>query len=245
MTKAPFSLIFGGSGNLGCAIGQVLVREGMQLMATCQHESHCEAMQARIGAGVIAQPCEITKQDSVAAVINSVRAYTTQLAAMVYAVGCFDDISHQQQYTSLSDIDNDRIDRMMAVHTQGAIMACQAAQELMREQGGNIVLLGALNGLKSVRSPVHFAAAKSALLGVVQSLAKELGQWNIRINVIVPGMINGRHLHKIPKDQRDLYLKHNPRQRLAEAGEIAEVAGWFASENSYVTGQAIMLDGGV
>jgi NAD(P)-dependent dehydrogenase (short-subunit alcohol dehydrogenase family) len=245
MTASPFALVFGGSGDLGCATAQVLQREGMQVMATCRQQNHCEAMQVRIGAGTLAQACKITEPESLAAVIDHLRVQTKQLDAMVYAIGCFDDISEQQQYVALDEIDADRIDKMIAVHTRGAILACRAVLDLMRPQGGNIVLLGALNGSKPVRSPVHFAAAKSALLGVAQSLAKELGQWNIRINLLVPGIVNGRHLYQVPEAQRALFLKHSTRQRFAEVGEIAEVAGWFAQHNTYVTGQAIMLDGGV
>src|SRR5204863_245864 len=80
--------------------------------------------------------------------------------------------------------------------------AAGGAAELMRERGGNIVLLGSIDGVKAAPSPVHYAASKGALAGMVKAMAKELGPHNIRVNSVAPGVLEGGLSRALPDELR-------------------------------------------
>lgn len=236
------SLVFGGSGVAGRAVCRVLQREGCEVTATCQTRASLNSM-SDTDRNIV---CEINDAASVQQLIEQLNSFDS----MIYAIGSFDGLSHATDdgmaWYQLDEVEPEMLEHTLAVNTKGVITACRAVvPSLKNNGGGNIILLGTLNGLKLVPSPVHLAAAKAALLGIVQALAKELGKFNIRINLIVPGIINGPNLDKLPASHKETYLQHTALRRFAEPAEIAEFIGWFALHNSYATGQAIILDGGL
>src|SRR5438034_343864 len=114
---------------------------------------------------------------------------------------------------------------------------------LMRGAGGNIVLVGSIDGVKPAPSPVHYAASKAALTGMAKAMAKELGPHNIRVNIVAPGVLDGGLSRVLPDDLRAQYLKHCGLKRLGRLEEVANVVAWLAVENTLVTAQTIVLDG--
>jgi len=259
MTLSFNSIVFGGSGQLGSAICKTLKRdikkleakeEGSQVSATYFREDIDNRITDLNKAGIATLHCDIRQKHSITSMLMALEMDIGALTSMVYAIGSFNNLSYASddgvKFYTLEELSAEQIQDSISLHTQGVISACQATLAMFRQAGGgNIVLLGTLNGLKLVPSPVHLAASKSALLGITQSLAKELGNDNIRINLVVPGMVNSSNLDKLPQHQKDIYLKHSAQKRFAEIQEVAEVVSWFALENTYVTGQAIILDGGL
>ena len=77
------------------------------------------------------------------------------------------------------------------------------------------------------------------------SMAKELGEWNVRVNLVAPGVMEGGLSRTLPKNLLDEYKKHCGLRRLGRLQEIADLMAWLATENTYVTGQTIVVDGGL
>jgi NAD(P)-dependent dehydrogenase (short-subunit alcohol dehydrogenase family) len=102
-----------------------------------------------------------------------------------------------------------------------------------------------VDGVKPLPSPVHFATSAAALRGMVEAMSKELGNYNIRVNLVAPGILDGGSSAKLGHEMKDAYLKHSALGRFGTMAEIAEVVAWLALENTYVTGQVILLDGGL
>jgi NAD(P)-dependent dehydrogenase (short-subunit alcohol dehydrogenase family) len=115
----------------------------------------------------------------------------------------------------------------------------------MGAQGGQIVVVGSMDGVKTVPAPVHYAAGKGALRAMVQALAKELGEKRILVNMVAPGILEGGLARLLSDELLQEYLKHSSLRRTGTAREIAELVAWLALENTYVTGQSIVLDGGL
>ena len=105
------------------------------------------------------------------------------------------------------------------------------------------MLLGSIDGVKPAPSPVHYAASKAALSGMVKAMAKELGPYNIRVNTVAPGVLDGGLSRVLPDDLRREYLKHCGLKRLGRLEEVASLVAWLAAENTLVTGQTIVVDG--
>ena len=92
---------------------------------------------------------------------------------------------------------------------------------------------------------IHFCASKAALAGITASLSKELGNHNIRVNLLAPGILNEGGSKVLPESLTSAYLDHCALGRFGTPQEVAEVVAWLAMENTYVTGQTILLDGGL
>jgi len=145
----------------------------------------------------------------------------------------------------LTDFDPDGWDRMMAVNVKAAALGCRALVDRFGEEGGNVVFLGSINGLKPVPSPTPYATSKAALLGLAQALAKELGPRRVRVNVVAPGILDTGSSAALRDELREEYVKHSGLKRFGTAAETARAVAFFALDNVYVTGQAVVLDGGL
>ena len=119
----------------------------------------------------------------------------------------------------------------------------------MAERGGGaIVATASISGLSADAGQVGYAATKAAVMGLVRALAVDHTRQGVRVNCVCPGMAaTPPLLHPLGEGAlNDAATDSPPAGRLAEPDEIAAVALWLASdESSYVTGQAIVADGGL
>jgi NAD(P)-dependent dehydrogenase (short-subunit alcohol dehydrogenase family) len=149
-----------------------------------------------------------------------------------------------QVHHNMEQVDEAAWDRMQDVNTKSTFFAVRRMAGHMRSSGGgNIVLLGSIDGVKPVPAPVHYAAAKGALAAMTTAMAKELGRDGIRVNLVAPGILEGGMSRALPEDLRQEYLKHCGLRRYGRLGEIAAWVAWLALRNTYVTGQTILVDG--
>jgi 3-oxoacyl-[acyl-carrier protein] reductase len=123
------------------------------------------------------------------------------------------------------------------------VAASRAAHHMPR--GGNIVFIGSIDGEKGVPTAPPYATSKAALSGAARALAKSLGPKNIRVNVVAPGILEAGASAVVPENIRAEYLKHSNAKRYGTSEEIARTVGFFALENTYVTGKTLVCDGGV
>jgi 3-oxoacyl-[acyl-carrier protein] reductase len=233
------ALVLGGTGSIGSSICRTLVRGGAKVAFTCfEKEAAAKSLAEEIGAVGFAR-CDFNHPESIGGAIRELGIALGGIDALISAVGS----GGARFNLKLGELTADDIDRAFTGNARGVILACQAARSYLA--AGNIVVLGSMDGVKSVPSPIAFAAAKSALKGMVESMSKELGEFDIRVNLVVPGIVEGGASVHLSADLRERYLKHSSAKRLARPSEIAEVVSWFALENTYVTGQSILLNGGL
>lgn len=148
----------------------------------------------------------------------------------------------------IEDIDDVTLqgwDRMMAVNVTSPFLACQTLMSRFDDEGGNVVLTGSIDGVKSVPAPVPYATSKDALAAMGSGLAKALGQHRIRVNLVAAGVLEAGASRTLPVALRVEYLKHCGLQRVGRVDELANVVSFFALSNTYVTGQTFIVDGGL
>jgi NAD(P)-dependent dehydrogenase (short-subunit alcohol dehydrogenase family) len=144
----------------------------------------------------------------------------------------------------MDDVAEEAWDTMLTVNTKASFFAVRRLSHLMRGRGiVNVVLLGSIDGVKPAPSPVHYAASKGALAGMVMAMGKELGPQGIRVNSVAPGVLEAGLSRQLPEELRREYLKHCGLRRLGRIEEVATVVAWLATENTFVTGQTMILDG--
>jgi len=129
----------------------------------------------------------------------------------------------------------------------GAFRAVKrAVPGMLRARQGRIILISSVVGLLGSGGQVNYAASKSGLIGMARSLARELGNRGITVNVVAPGFVETDMTSGLPDDRRAEILRSVPLGRMAGAGEIAGVVTWLASPAaSYITGAVIPVDGGL
>jgi NAD(P)-dependent dehydrogenase (short-subunit alcohol dehydrogenase family) len=198
--------------------------------------------------GARAWPLDLT---ATAAVEKTVRAAAEDLGGLDALVHCAalgvtpGDPVPGNAHQRIEDIQEPGWDVLMAVNIKSAFFACRSAAPFLKRTGGNIVLVGSVDGVKPVPTPVPYSVSKAALVGMAQAMAKELGKDNVRVNVVAPGLFQGGLSRTLPQGLREEYLKHCSLKRLARPEEVANVIAWLALYNTYVTAQTILLDGGL
>lgn len=146
-------------------------------------------------------------------------------------------------FDKILEIDETGWDRLMAVNVRSAFFAVKRLVSRLTEAKGNIILMGSIDGLRSVPAPVHYGSSKGALRSMVLALSKELGPSGIKVNMVAPGVLEGGLSRTMPDDLRAEFFKHCGLRRTGRMAEIAEIIAHLALENTYMTGQAIMVDG--
>jgi len=144
-------------------------------------------------------------------------------------------------------IEEEDWDRMMDVNLKSMFLATKAfVRGMIRRKSGAIINMGSLAGVRMLEVPVHYAAAKSAVTGFTLALARELGRYNIRVNAVVPGMLDAGVSINVPEKQRQQYESHCALSRVGTCEEVAQIVAFLASErSSYLNGQSIQVDGGI
>jgi 3-oxoacyl-[acyl-carrier protein] reductase len=138
-------------------------------------------------------------------------------------------------------------DRVQDVNLKGAFLTIKAASKLMMKvRYGRIVNLTSVIGLGGGAGQANYAAAKAGIIGLTKSVAKEFGSRNITCNAIAPGFIETDMTHDLPAEFREFVAKQAPAGRLGTPADIAPAVLFLASrEAAYVTGQVLVVDGGL
>ena len=237
-------LVMGGSGAVGSEILRALARDGAVVAFTYfSQKEKAEGLARELSIHTVLS-CDLNSWANVQDTVNKASTALHGLDVLIIASGCTS--SDLLSQNSIESIDESSFDRIMSVNTRGVFAACQASIPFFKESGGgNIILVGGLPGYKLIPSPIHLATSKAGLRGMAESMAKDLGKYDIRVNVIAPGLLDDGAGKSVSKELRDEYKKHSALKRFGKPMEIAEVATWFAFNNTYITGHSIILDGGL
>ena len=178
-------------------------------------------------------------------------AETRQLAATIEQdLGPVDILINNAGLTQVMPfalIEEDDWDLIMNVNVKGMFLVTKAfVRPMIRRQHGAIVNLGSLAGMRVLEVPVHYATAKSAVMGFTLALAREMARYQIRVNAVVPGLLtDGVSVH-VPDKQRVDYEQHCTLGRTGTPEEVAELVAFLASDRAaYINAQSIHVDGGI
>ena len=144
-------------------------------------------------------------------------------------------------------INEDSLTRSLDINIKGYFhCAQQAALKMMGKKQGVIINVSSVSSVLAVEGQGVYSATKGAVNSMTATLAKELAPRGIRVNAVAPGFIETEMLDAIPEDKKEEYLKAIPMHRLGTAAEVADVVAQLCSDSfAYVTGQVIVLDGGL
>ena len=237
-------LITGSGSGIGLAAIRLFASEGCQVIATFERDDQRDAVADIPGVAMMSR-LDVRLESDWARVVDEAES----------GLGGVDVLFNNAGSTVWGDLEaTDRAlwDRMIDVNLTGQYLGCRAVIGGMLSRGGGaIVNVASINGIRGNTGLIAYSAAKGGIVAMTRSLALDYATRNIRVNCICPGTID-TPMARTSIDTSDdpaaalaaLADKH-PMARLGTAEEVAAVAVFLASERaSYVTGQAIPVDGG-
>ncbi len=159
------------------------------------------------------------------------------------ALICNAGISEQKQF---QDITDEGWRDMLDTNFMGAVRAVRLVlPAMLKKKKGSIIFVSSIWGEKGASCEAHYASSKAALIGLMKSLALELGPSNIRVNCVAPGVIDTDMNAMHTKETLDLLAEETPLCRLGKASEAADAILFLSSEKaSFITGEVLTVSGG-
>ena len=118
--------------------------------------------------------------------------------------------------------------------------------EMMKRKSGSIVNISSVAGVYGNATQTNYSASKAGIIGFSRSLAKEVGRYGIRANVVAPGFIETDMTAGLNEKVKKQALQSIPLRRLGRAEEVADLVSFLVSErSSYITGAVFQIDGGI
>ena len=147
----------------------------------------------------------------------------------------------------LHNIKEDDFDNIMQVNVKAPfLIAKHISKHMKKQQSGKIVNIASIWGEKTISKRLSYTTSKAALIGMTKTLAVELAKYNIQVNTVSPGFTNTKLTNSIlTKAQIKKLVSSVPLGRMANPDEIARIVMFLcSSQNTYITGQNIIVDGG-
>ncbi|HTK09242.1 MAG TPA: SDR family NAD(P)-dependent oxidoreductase [Ktedonobacteraceae bacterium] len=238
----------GGGGVLGRASSELFAREGARIAVVDARKEQAEETAQLVvahGGEAIALCADVTDESAVRTAVEATVQHWGYLDTLFNNAGV---MPHQDE--SVLDLDVELMARIYAINVTGTALCCKyAVPHIKRMGGGAVVNMSSFLAVMGCIKPQDaYGASKGAIVSLTRSLAVQLGGDHIRVNALCPGPIETEHVRHFFADEaaRKLRLDRIPLGRFGQPEDVAELALFLASDAAkWLTGQAIMLDGGI
>lgn len=238
------ALVTGGGRGLGPAICRDLASEGAHVVVGYRRREReaNETVASIVDAGGRAEAASFDVRDT-ASVNGAIRALLSaheRIDVLVSSAGV-----HQDAF--FATMTDEAWEDVIGTNLDGTMRCVRAViRPMMARRAGSIVLVSSVAGLRASVGQANYAASKGAVLAFSRSLAAEVARHGIRVNAVVPGAFTAGMAARMPADRVKAFLERIPMGRAGEPAELARAVSFLASDDaSYVTGQALVVDGGL
>ena len=229
------ALVTGGSRGIGRAIAVELARGGAAVVVGYRSgRDEAEAVAAEIG-GRAVQADVSSAEDA---------------ARLVGEAGDVDILVNNAGLTRdglLARMSDDDWRTVIETNLSSVFYTCRAVtRPMMKKRAGSIVNVSSIVGVHGNWGQTNYAASKAGIIGFTKSLARELGSRGVRANVVAPGYVQTALTEVLPDEAREAMLTNTPLGRLGEPADVAGAVRFLCSdEASFVTGEVLLVDGGL
>jgi len=245
--KGKVALITGANSGIGLATAKVFADYGAKLVITGTRQEKTEEAALNLrkaGAEAIASRLDLSDDDSIH---NTIQAAIDTYGRIDILVNNAADLRMTRQDHDIEFTDIEVWDRLLRSNVRGTMLCCKLALPYMVKQGaGAIVCIASALGVNSAPSQSAYAATKAAIISMTRSIATSHGKKGIRANAVLPGMTRTEGaVDNLPPFFFEMQLAENLTPYIGEPEDIANVVAFLASDEArYVTGQALLADGG-
>jgi 3-oxoacyl-[acyl-carrier protein] reductase len=239
------AVVTGASKGIGASIAEHLAAEGASVVVNyATSKAGADRVVSAItskGGKAIAVQGDVSKQADVTRLFEETKKAYGKVDILVNNAGIY-------EFAPLEQITSEHFHKQFDLNVLGLLLTTQEAVKLIGPEGGSVINISSIVGPMPVGTAAVYSATKAAVDAVTVALSKELGPRKIRVNSLNPGMVETEGLHTVgfaESDFRKMVESQTPLGRIAQPGDIARAAVFFASEDAgWVTGQTLILAGG-
>ena len=234
------AVVTGSTRGIGRAIAGALAECGARVAVVGRDAGRAQDAASSIGGEARGYACDVADPASIVALIEAVEKDFGGVDILVNNAGLTRD-------NILFRLKDDDWDAVLDANLRGAFVAIRSASRgMMKKRWGRIINIASVVGLVGNKGQANYAASKAGLIGLTKSVAKELASRNILINAVAPGFIETDMTAAMTSEARTALASQIPLERLGTPADIAAMVAFLASEHaSYITGQVLVVDGGL
>jgi 3-oxoacyl-[acyl-carrier protein] reductase len=237
------AIVTGGSLGIGRAIALELAREGANVAVNYRrHDDEANAVVAEIeemGRKALAVKADVSSYADAEAMVEKVSETFGRYDILVCNAGItWDGV--------IWKMTEEQWDTVIATNLKGYFTYNRAAARIFKDQrSGKIVNISSINGLRGKFAQTNYSASKGGNNALSKALAKELGKFNVNVNVVAPGMVATEMAAEIPVEFLNAAVQDTVLGRIASCEDVAHVVAFLCSDFSrHITGEVIKVDGG-
>ncbi|MEE9299956.1 MAG: SDR family NAD(P)-dependent oxidoreductase, partial [Alphaproteobacteria bacterium] len=250
------AIVTGPAKGMGRAITEILAREGADLVLAARDVGAVEEVAASVRA--MGREAEIVKTDvrdasAVKAMVErALQVFDGRIDILVNVAGVTGPVE-----TPVWEIEPDAFDGVLSANVRGTFLPIKyVLPTMIAQRSGKIVNIGGTSGLRGYRYRTAYSASKWAVRGITRTVALDVGEHNVNVNVVCPGIVETPRMEKLCREKArvrgwnyeqvyDEYLQDMALKRVTRPEDVAEAVLFLASDASRnITGQEIAVDGG-
>lgn len=234
-------MLSGGSRGLGRAIAESLLGDRWRVSVFSRRPTEF-TKSLESNASFFFQPADASDVPSLSEFVKAAESRFGTPTALINCAGVAEE-------GVIAAIRPDQIERVLSVNLAGPLHLTRLVSRRMLISGaggGSIINISSIVGLRGYRGLSAYGATKGGLDAMTRSLARELGDRNIRVNSIAPGYLETEMTHGLTDEHRDQIVRRTPLARLGRPEDVTGAVRFLLSEDArFITGQVIVVDGGV
>jgi 3-oxoacyl-[acyl-carrier protein] reductase len=234
------ALVTGASRGIGQSIAQALASAGATVAALARDGTKAREAAQAFGSGARSYACDVTDPRQVETTVGEIEKDLRQIDILINNAGTTRD-------NLLFRISEGDWDTVLDTNLKGTFLMTKfAARGMIKRRWGRIVNIASVVGIAGNKGQSNYTASKAGLIGFTKAVSKELASRNVLVNAVAPGFIDTELTRILSPEARDALLRTIPLARFGQVSDVAAAVLFLASDfASYITGQVLVVDGGM